>query len=502
MLIGTLVLDYRSHTPRSFRAVAARPLGRALGLALALAAVGGCQSNSERDLIARERRMQEDQIYALQDYVTQYQQLLCRYRQENSALRQQMAGGYVVEPQPSPPPPPRTRNGRQAPNTSPRFQPPRTPNKEQQTPRATQPDIDAPDIPPLNSANGSEASAEIAAQDVPPASESELQAHESELQAHEVEPQLNEVEPQDVTTPRVLTAAYDEPVAQQAIAGEADSSTLNAANTAAADPISEPPAAPHPPTSDILLSGEVVANDAGGGPRLVVDVEPFDASGRVELFAGRLSLMLLVHGSDGELQNLGRWDFTPNQVRDAIDERAGEPTMRFFIELPAEAPVVGPTKLWVRLLAPDGSRRLAHANVELSRPGVFSSRTEKIWATEEAVVAASYTEPAPPTTDFAATMNDGEWAVAEPGKPANLPAAEQEDSGSGWRASNEPMPGVIATSSPAPPNRALDNPLRPLQRPPVATTTEPPARKPDWSPDRSGKPSRRVATRPSWSSTR
>ena len=32
---------------------------------------------------------------------------------------------------------------------------------------------------------------------------------------------------------------------------------------------------------DILLSGEVVANDSGGGPRLVIDIESFDQSGRI-----------------------------------------------------------------------------------------------------------------------------------------------------------------------------------------------------------------------------
>jgi hypothetical protein len=269
-----------------------------------------------------------------------------------------------------------------------------------------------------------------------------------------------------------------------------------------ADAIAESPPAPHTPTSDILLSGEVVANDEAGWPRLVVDVEPFDASGRVESFDGRLSLMLLARGGDGQPHNLGRWDFNQNQVREAIDVQAGEPTMRFFIELPTEPPVVGSTELWVRLVAPDGSRRLANASVELSRLGAFSSRSEKLWATEEAVVAASYTEPAPPTTDIAATMNEGEWAVAEPGKPSNLPSEQQEDAGGGWRASNEPMPAVMATSSSAPPSRALDNPLRPLERPPVATKTEPPASRPAWAPDRSGKSPHRMATRPSWSSKR
>ena len=62
-----------------------------------MVAVVGCQNNSQRDLMARDRRMQEDQIYALQDYITQYQQLLCRYRSENCELKRQLADGSVVE---------------------------------------------------------------------------------------------------------------------------------------------------------------------------------------------------------------------------------------------------------------------------------------------------------------------------------------------------------------------------------------------------------------------
>jgi len=52
--------------------------------------IAGCQSNSDRDLIARDRRMQEDQMWAMQDYLQQYQQLICRFRSENASLRRQL----------------------------------------------------------------------------------------------------------------------------------------------------------------------------------------------------------------------------------------------------------------------------------------------------------------------------------------------------------------------------------------------------------------------------
>ena len=38
-------------------------------------------------------RLQEDKIYALQDYLSEYQQLVCQYRSENEALKEQMQDG-------------------------------------------------------------------------------------------------------------------------------------------------------------------------------------------------------------------------------------------------------------------------------------------------------------------------------------------------------------------------------------------------------------------------
>jgi hypothetical protein len=335
--------------------------------------------------------------------------------------------------------------------------------------------------------------------DVPPLKSTSSESEPSEVQ----QAQLSEVEPQDAKTPRVLTAAHEEPAPSTPVAAEAAALVANEPAVVQAEPIANSSPAPHQPMNDILLSGEVVANDEGGGPRLAVDVEPFDASGRVEAFAGSLSLMLLARDGDGRPHNLGRWNYNANQVRDAIDAQASEPTMRFFIELPTDSPVVGPTELWVRLVSPDGTRRLAHAKVELSQPGVFSSRANKLWAAEEAVVAASHTEPAPLATVASAPITEGGWSVAEPGKPANLPAEVNDESGGGgWRASSVPIPEAVVTSTPAPPSREIANPVRAIERPPVAAKTESPTKRPAWAPDRGDDSSRRAATRPSWSATR
>jgi hypothetical protein len=77
-------VDHRSQTKR----LAAPAV---VCLAGVLPFLSGCQSGAQSDLIARELRMQEDKIYAQQDYLDQYQQLICKYRAENIALKRMLA---------------------------------------------------------------------------------------------------------------------------------------------------------------------------------------------------------------------------------------------------------------------------------------------------------------------------------------------------------------------------------------------------------------------------
>jgi hypothetical protein len=248
----------------------------------------------------------------------------------------------------------------------------------------------------------------------------------------------------------------------------------------------------------------------------VIDVEPFDQSGRVESFDGSASVVLVEQSPTGERKPLGRWDFGPEYVRSAIGSTAGEPTIRFHVELPEEAPITEHTQLWVRLVARDGAKLLAQAPVDLTKPGLFSSKAKKAWPTEETVLAASYEVPvnsaeeSPPAAEVAATMNEGKWNVAAPGKPANLPQGFDSEGG-GWRASNETIPTSIAGVSANSPRESL-NTLRdqirrsqqedtikklvdkPIEKAPVA--------RPGWAPERNGQASQRVATRPNWSAKR
>ena len=193
---------------------------------------------------------------------------------------------------------------------------------------------------------------------------------------------------------------------------------------------------------------------------MVVDIEPFDQTGHATQFDGSLSLMLVASNGKGQQQKLSRWDFSADEVRTALVADTNEPAMRFHVELPADAKVSDANELWVRLVPTSGGKMLTHAKIDLSQPGVFSSRTDKLWASEESVVATNYEEPvakpaetSEPETPaiaapFTAPMTEGTWAVAQPDKPAVLPPESDRTTG-GWRASSEPMPAIVNTTTPS-----------------------------------------------------
>jgi hypothetical protein len=422
----------------------------ALGvLGLIALVVAGCRSNAQQDLVARELRMQEDQLYAMEDYISQYQQLVCKYRSENAALRQQLAvdgDESGVDALPVPNDRARPRNERRGPT----FRAPETPQRSEPAPDDIQ--IQVPDIPPLEGSTSTEVGAEVA------------------------------------------TTSYT------ASAGEAAS---------AAVAVEEPP---HNQSASItgqpdqaFLHGEVIANDSGGGPRLMVDVERLDSAGHPAAFDGTLSLLLLFRSNDDIPQNLARWDFTESDVQSAAESSAGEQAMRFYLELPADTPILDGTELWVRLISRDAAKLLAHAPIDLARRGEFAStRAAEPFATPQpsTVVAESAHGNGPSSGGGA-----GKWTTARTQQLADL--ANDTNAGK-WRASSEPLPVVQSSFATAPVSRPIQRaafydsvkrakPARPFKRP-------------TWSPERSAldddktasTPSERssVSRRPVWSDTR
>lgn len=397
-------------------------------------------------------------MWAMQDYIQQYQQLVCRFRSENASLRRQLneeRSSTVVSPQPAP-----TRQTSPLPyRSTPPGQP--APGAQPNKP-APAPGPDMPDVPPLQGGSASEP--------------------------------INWSEPFSLKEKKA--AGLDQFAQFASYEVSPNSRKLSGSDS----PAHEAPMV----SPEVLLSGEVVENEAGG-PRLAIDVETYDESGRAVRFDGSASVAI-VNSENGMQERLARWDFGTQDVLAAVDPSAVNPTMHFRVELPAGTKINGKNQVLVRLVPTTGASLLSHASLDLSKPGLFSSRTNEIWQPDSSVVAASYEEPTVETgiDDAQPTMNEGLWATAAPGKPANLPINADERSG-GWRAASEPIPDVVVSSTPT--TKAWnDQPKRSEQPAPTkATTTGAPpevARKPAWAPERPGARTAARATRPKWSATR
>jgi hypothetical protein len=238
--------------------------------------------------------------------------------------------------------------------------------------------------------------------------------------------------------------------------------------------------------------------DEGSGPRLVVEVEPRDATGAATDFHGAISLMLVAPSEDEESEKLARWDYQPNDVQQAIDSTGGE-GIRFHVELPSDAAIPNSSQLWVQLLPKNGGRLVTHAEVDLHQAGTFASHdgdsTSSDVVQDHEVMTAVY-EQGSATPPMESEILDGGWSIALPGQPAGLPAESDAEQ---WRASLEPPPEAIATAQP---DAAISGqPSPPRRNTRVASTR----RKSAWSPDRVDRSTigaAKAATRPSWSATR
>jgi hypothetical protein len=407
-------------------------------------------------------------MWAMQDYIQQYQQLVCRFRSENASLRRQLnddRSAATVDREPLPAPrtpiiPPATNRMPNIPGSS-------APGQKKQVPS---PNIEMPDVPPLS-------------RDSSIGTGSWTHSYAQSLSRQHDDRYAQQVSYETPIRAASSPAARELPGAAKTSDAPSNDSTTREL-TPAAD------------SEEVVLSGEVVANDSGGGPRLMIDIEPFDKSGHIVKFDGSVSLSLVA--SEGGVQRrLARWDFRPEDVRSAVISAESDKKMRFRVELPADTKVDGPTELWAKLAPTNGARSFSHAKLSLMEPGIFSSRTNKVSASENSVVAATYTETSNQPVEMAATANESDWSTAKPGQPAVL-RPESDAATGGWKAASGPLP-VIAESLKPPRGLAAEAP-KPTEPPAAKTPPVEIARKPPWTPERPG--ARSQTARPSWSATR
>lgn len=309
----------------------------------------GCQNSGRQmqtDLYQRELRLQEDEIYRLEDYIEEYQGIISGYRCEIDELKRELAS---------------SQSDRAASPTRPRSESvqlsPRT--KEESslltTPEPT--DFDSSSSEPLPP--GSDTPAEEAPTFKPGGAREDVPAIES----------LDEA-------PAFEGAAIDDRRASQIAATPREPALLQpiSATLPANQLREETPPNPYPTAIAAQQHAVEPAPETIGDPSLRVTAEATDDTATISViveanesdalrrFNGTVSVMLTdPTEQEGVSKRIARWDFTEAEVRDAMQsDTAG---LRLTIALPAETPTDRPLRLWVRMVDRSGQRKLQATSV-------------------------------------------------------------------------------------------------------------------------------------------
>ncbi|MEM6798747.1 MAG: hypothetical protein AAF589_04465 [Planctomycetota bacterium] len=441
----------------------------------------GCNSGQQlqRDLYARELRLQEDEIYRLEDCNREYQQIVRSLRKELQELKQG-EGGVAVGPKAEKLDDSDLDGGqrslldnfdwspdRPSDANTPAPEPPKIdPPAADTLPEVETPDVELPSIdlgepteapsfappssttPPAPSPSPGQPSAPATATPSLPATTTAQPALDNTLPAIEVPPLPGAAEP--IAPPLPEAAPLETPPTPGGKAPRYEPL-----------PLSRGGGSPHgenrydesietagslldEPLAEALLAVDSLALAVRKGPieatdeaTLVVLVQPRDAAGRATLFQGEAAMLLRDPSRDLQEATLVRWDFSGPEVSSAWRDVDREPVLDFAVVTPGDIPTDRPLELWVRLIDAAGNKTLAKANVvidQLSQP--TKQRALEAIATgplppppaavpSAAVAATSDAEPSE------ATRTDG-WASRSSGSES----ASDTPAATGWRGSS------------------------------------------------------------------
>lgn len=345
-------------------------------LALVVVASLGCRSRSERDLVERELRMHEDQIYALEDYLSEYQAIVQRLRCENQELKQQLAqnkSGVLQGNQGTVPP---ARGGTQDDTWTPDR--PRTRSLLDRSRATDQPD---------------------------PFKDDAREGIIPELEIDVTEPEIELGPPVPVTPPAPPAAAPERSTSAPLQSEPAPPAIVPTQVLSDAQPLLPTPQV------ETEVFGEIVQLANHQAASLHVEVRPLSADGMPLEFEGELEVMLLDPTAGPTAPALARWEFTPDEVEQAWRDPESREVFDVLAGVPEDLPLNRPLELWIRLLPNDGGKILA---------------STMLLPSEVTTVAAAETEPRSKTTDSNVTTA-GHWV---PSDSDELP--KRASATSGW----------------------------------------------------------------------
>ncbi|TWT96181.1 hypothetical protein Pla108_32690 [Botrimarina colliarenosi] len=311
--------------------------------------LSGCRNSGRQmqsDLYQRELRLQEDEIYRLEDYIEEYQGIVSGYRCEVADLKRELAAARSAEPAPATLPAP-SRSSRDTIDTGPSLLKTPEPSDLRPLPSETLPAGDEV-APPFNPAGAKDpGGAEAGAESL------------------------------DVAPPFEGAGILEPLPARSADAPREPAPLRQVSALAAPRPINNTPPNPYPTadagrqalsTADAEPTPELVGDPAirvtaerGETTASVVALVSEIELGVLKDFVGEVSVMLTDPTADGRQRRVARWDFSPLEVREAHDIDAGH--LALTIALPEATPRRQPLRLWVRLIDRDGKRRLQATEV-------------------------------------------------------------------------------------------------------------------------------------------
>lgn len=283
----------------------ASTLATRLCLVAMAASMLGCRNNaSQRDAYIRDLRMQEDQIYELQDYMTEYQELLRQQRKENHRLRQRL---------------------------------------EKQSTGADGDDAQQDD---------DERSLLDRAVPIDSSNSGDTQLPEIDLG----EPDLPEI---DLGEPLPSGGAEELPAQPR---DDLSHTTVDGQTQLASATVFTPPPRPTALADSCAIYAEQMPLEPNGEGEpsaigLMAIVEPLTADGAAGYFIGEASLMLVDPLASDEEWELARWDYTPEEVEAAWRDHSRR-VLDLPLAVPAATPRGRPLELWVRMMAAEGDRKI------------------------------------------------------------------------------------------------------------------------------------------------
>ena len=288
----------------------------------------GCRNQTAQELLERDLRRQEDEIYALQDQLDQYR-AMCR-ADEYETYSTQPGSSTVMPALQSP-----TYSSPS--NSSPSFgEPSRTsPSRTTPPPRRNGDDLRPPDIqlpgmqaPPF---------------DAPP----------------EINPPGPNVREGELPSRRIMGAPSVTPPVVEMLEGAPTGPNLgqNDANTALPELAAI--------TLNPRVTGGYAIDDQPGDDGVTVLIEPRTADGQLADAPGPVSIVLMDPSVAGEAGRVARWNFTADQVAERWRSSPDGKGWRFDLRWPGNRPTHNALELHVRCTSASGAKLDTQAPIDV-----------------------------------------------------------------------------------------------------------------------------------------